>query len=124
MRSVRSPACAGPRERHEHARPWWARPPRETPASSSTPLVAPLCDASSSRRHLNVVSRLPSRDGDHMFLSDLSCRMSADSSTTVLSPLFFHQCEVVWISRAPSPALCTIGTEQVLAYSTISPSMM
>src|SRR5713101_935148 len=111
MRSVRSPACAGPRERHEHARPWWARPPRETPASSS-------------RRHLNVVSRLPSRDGDHMFLSDLSCRMSADSSTTVLSPLFFHQCEVVWISRATSPALCTIGTEQVLAYSTISPSMM
>src|SRR6266542_5245426 len=52
-----------------------------------------------------------------MFLSDLSCRMSAESRTTVLSPVFFHQCEVVWISRATSADLCTIGTAQVLAYS-------
>ena len=66
----------------------------------------------------------PRACGDHMFLSDLSCRMSAESSTTVLSPVFFHQCEVACVSRATSPALCTIGTEHVLAYSRISPSTM
>src|SRR6266699_463973 len=76
------------------------------------------------RRARRLTGEASHRDGDHMFLSDLSCRRSAESKTTVLSPLFFHQCEVVWISRATSPALCKIGTAHVLAYSTISPSMM
>jgi hypothetical protein len=49
---------------------------------------------------------------------------SAESSTTVLSPVFFHQCETSLVSATTSPALCTIGTAQLLAYSLISPSMM
>ncbi len=59
-----------------------------------------------------------------MFLSDLSCRTSAESSTTVSLPVFFHQWAVALVSRATSPALCTIGTAQLLAYSVISPLMM
>src|SRR6266545_5781043 len=40
---------------------------------------------------------------------------------TVSLPRFFHQCEVPDTSGLISPALCTIGSAQLLAYSTISP---
>ena len=41
------------------------------------------------------------------------------------TPLWFcHQCEVPFFSDATSPALCTIGTAQLLAYSTTSPLTM
>src|SRR6516225_7356973 len=40
---------------------------------------------------------------------------------TVSLPRFFHQCEVPKTSGRKSPALCTIGSMQLLAYSTISP---
>src|SRR5713101_4817452 len=40
---------------------------------------------------------------------------------TVSLPKFFHQCEVPNTSGLISPALCRIGSEQLLAYSTISP---
>ena len=49
-----------------------------------------------------------------------SLSRSAESSTTVLSPRFFHQCEMPLVSATTSPALCTIGTAQLLAYSSIS----
>ena len=57
----------------------------------------------------------------YMLLSILSCRMSAEISTAFSLPVFFHQCAVVCVSGATSPALCTIGTAQVLAYSVTSP---
>ena len=41
--------------------------------------------------------------------------------TTGVVPVFFHQCVVGCVSGVMSPALCTIGTAQVLAYSVISP---
>src|SRR5258707_6362997 len=40
---------------------------------------------------------------------------------TVSVPRFFHQCEVPNTSGLISPALCRIGSAQLLAYSTISP---
>src|SRR4249919_1671114 len=60
----------------------------------------------------------------HMFLSFGSFNRSAESSTTVLSPRFFHQCETSGVSATTSPALCTIGAAQFEAYSMISPSVM
>jgi hypothetical protein len=61
---------------------------------------------------------------DYMFLSLASFSRSAEMSTAVLSPRFFHQWETSGVSATTSPALCTMGAEQLLAYSTISPSMM
>jgi patatin-like phospholipase len=60
----------------------------------------------------------------HMLWSFLSFNRSAERSTTVLSPRFFHQWETSGVSATTSPALCTIGAAQLLAYSLISPSMM
>src|SRR5882762_398368 len=40
---------------------------------------------------------------------------------TVWVPRFFHQCEVPNTSGLISPALCKMGSAQLLAYSTISP---
>ena len=60
----------------------------------------------------------------YMLWSLGSFSRSAESSTTFLSPIFFHQCETSFVSATTSPALCTIGTAQLLAYSSISPSMM
>src|SRR6516165_3352213 len=60
----------------------------------------------------------------HMFLSFGSLSRSAESNTTVLLPVFFHQCETWLVSATTSPALCTIGTAQFDAYSLISPSMI
>src|SRR5260370_20790343 len=48
-------------------------------------------------------------------------KRSTEISTTGVPPLFCHQCDVPFFSGATSPALCTIGTAQLLAYSTISP---
>ena len=53
----------------------------------------------------------------HMLWSLVSFRRSAESSTTVLSPRFFHQCETSGVSATTSPALCTIGAAQFDAYS-------
>ena len=53
----------------------------------------------------------------YMLWSLGSCWMSNDSSTTGALPLFFHQCDVACVSRATSPALCRIGTAQLLAFS-------
>ena len=39
-------------------------------------------------------------------------------------PVFFHQCAVPKVSGATSPERCTIGTAQLLAYSTTSPETM
>src|SRR5882724_11100408 len=39
---------------------------------------------------------------------------------TVWVPRFFHQCEVPNTSGLISPALCKMGSAQLLAYSTIS----
>lgn len=64
------------------------------------------------------------RSVDHMLWSIWSWRMSAESRITICLPVFFHQCEVAAVSAVTSPALCTIGTEQLLAYSTTSPWMM
>src|SRR6516162_8590602 len=60
----------------------------------------------------------------HMLWSVLSCSTSPTNRMTVLLPRFCHQCEVPLVSGRISPALCTMGTEQLLAYSTISPSAM
>ena len=49
---------------------------------------------------------------------------STEISTAVALPVFFHQCDVPFFSGAMSPALCTIGTAQLLAYSTTSPDTM
>src|SRR4029453_2889580 len=65
-----------------------------------------------------------SRGESYIVWSFGSLIRSAESSTTVLSPVFFHQCETSLVSETTSPALCTIGTAQLLAYSLISPSMM
>src|SRR6266567_3053303 len=46
---------------------------------------------------------------------------STDIRTAGVLPVFCHQCDVPFFSGATSPALCTIGTAQLLAYSTISP---
>src|SRR5690349_14364518 len=54
--------------------------------------------------------------GPHILRSLGSCRMSNDSNMTGLPVVFFHQCAVPRVSRATSPALCTIGTEQLLLY--------
>ena len=48
----------------------------------------------------------------YMLWSFGSFSRSAESSTTVLSPRFFHQCETSGVSATTSPALCTIGTAQ------------
>ena len=53
----------------------------------------------------------------YMLWSLGSCRMSNDSSTTGVLPALFHQCDVACVSRATSPALCRIGTAQLLAFS-------
>src|SRR5262245_15664580 len=58
----------------------------------------------------------------HILWSFGSLRTSPTNNTTVLSPRFFHQCEVPCVSARISPALCTIGAAQLLAYSLISPS--
>ena len=42
---------------------------------------------------------------------------SAEISTTKPLPVFFHQCAVSCSSGVASPALWTMATEQVLAYS-------
>ena len=49
---------------------------------------------------------------------------STEISTAGVPPVFFHQCEVPFFSGATSPARCTIGTAQLLAYSTTSPETM
>ena len=56
--------------------------------------------------------------------SSLSWNRSADSSTTVSLPVFFHQWEVPFTSAVDLPARCTIGSAQVLRYSVILPLMM
>src|SRR5438046_9268997 len=56
----------------------------------------------------------------YMFWSIWSWRMSAESRITICFPVFFHQCDVAAVSRATSPVLCTMGTEQLLAYSVTS----
>ena len=61
-------------------------------------------------RHVAVLS-------DYMLWSLGSCRMSNDNSTTGVLPALFHQCDVACVSRATSPALCRIGTAQLLAFS-------
>ena len=58
----------------------------------------------------------------HVCVCRRSCSRSAESSTAVVLPVFFHQCEVPVPLGATSPALCTIGTAQLLAYSVTSPS--
>ena len=50
-----------------------------------------------------------------------SWNRSADSSTAGLLPVFFHQCCTPIFSTETSPILCSIGTEQLLAYSLIVP---
>jgi hypothetical protein len=67
---------------------------------------------------------LSANSGHHMSFSFGFFARSTESSTTVLSPVFFHQCETSLVSGITSPALCTIGTAQLLAYSSTSPSMM
>jgi hypothetical protein len=69
-------------------------------------------------RHFEAMGRL------HIVWSFGSLSRSAESNTTVLLPVFFHQCETSLVSATTSPALCTIGTAQFDAYSLISPSMM
>src|SRR6266481_2153840 len=59
-----------------------------------------------------------------MCSSLLSCRMSTEISTTDSVPLFSHQCDVPFFSGATSPALCTIGTAQLLEYSITVPLTM
>jgi len=61
---------------------------------------------------------------NHILWSLSSCCTSADKSITGEWLLFFHQCDMALVSRATSPALCTIGTAQLLAYSVIAPSTM
>src|SRR5262245_29040819 len=73
--------------------------------------------------HVGAVCRLGRRP-PHMCLSFLSRSRSADSRTTGVSPRFFHQCDTPLVSVVTSPGPCTIGTEQLLANSRISPSMM
>src|SRR4051812_23930950 len=46
---------------------------------------------------------------------------SADSSTTGLLLVFFHQCCTPTFSTETSPILCSIETEQLLVYSLIVP---
>ena len=43
-----------------------------------------------------------------------SWKTSEDRSLAVVSPVFCHQCETPLVSVEISPALCTIGTAQVL----------
>src|SRR5229473_3277816 len=50
-----------------------------------------------------------------------SLRTSPTYRMTVWLPKFFHQCEVPNTSGLISPALCKMGSAQLLAYSTISP---
>ena len=50
-----------------------------------------------------------------------SWKRSAESSTAALLQLFFHQCWTPSFSIETSPALCSIGTAQLLAYSWIWP---
>ena len=85
---------------------------------------------SSRRKRVDVTSfggrraSHPRGEGSYIVWSVGSFSRSAESSTTVLSPRFFHQCEMPLVSATTSPALCAIGTAQLLAYSLISPSMM
>src|SRR5438309_11718778 len=51
-------------------------------------------------------------------------KRSTEIRTAVALPVFCHQCDVPFFSDATSPALCMIGTAQLLAYSTISPETM
>src|SRR5207253_8479300 len=51
-------------------------------------------------------------------------KRSTEISTTGAFPVFCHQCDVPAFSDATSPALCTIGAAQLLAYSTTSPETM
>src|SRR5262249_38309449 len=60
----------------------------------------------------------------HILWSLLSWSTSPTNRTTVLLPGFCHQCAVPLVSGLMSPALCTIGSAQLLAYSMISPSAM
>ena len=73
-------------------------------------------------RRLSCGEIRPGRErGFHMLWSLASCSRSAERSTAVSLPVFFHQCAVTWVSRATSPLLWTIGTAQLLAYSVTSP---
>src|SRR5512134_100578 len=58
-----------------------------------------------------------------VFISSTGKR-SAEISTATVFPVFCHQCDVPRASEDASPALCTIGTAQVLAYSVTSPVTM
>jgi len=51
-------------------------------------------------------------------------RTSAEINTAGSFELFFHQCCKGPNSPVTSPALCSIGSEQVLRYSVIEPEMM
>lgn len=57
----------------------------------------------------------------YMFLSLGSLSRSDEVRMTTLSLSFFHQCETSLRSTVASPVLCTIGTEQLLACSTMVP---
>src|SRR5262245_23184209 len=59
-----------------------------------------------------------------MCASSLSWNRSAESSTTVFLPVFFHQCDVPLTSAVDSPVLWRIGDLQVLRYSVIVPLTM
>src|ERR1700752_3285869 len=87
----------------------------------SVPIVQCGC-GKRPRHHIGLQARNhePAESG-YMLLSALSCRISAEINTAFSLPVFFHQWAVVWVSGATSPALCTIGTAQVLAYSVTSP---
>jgi len=61
-----------------------------------------------------------------VYIMCLSClarssKMSTEISTTGSDVVFCHQCDVPLPSGETSPALCTIGTAQLLAYSMIEP---
>ena len=79
-----------------------------TPGQALSGVTGAGSDGGACRRHM-------------MCASSCLCRRSAESSTAVALPVFFHQCEVPLTSSATSPAWWTIGTAQLLAYSVTSP---
>ena len=60
--------------------------------------------------------------GAASLLTRILCKRETVDQATL--PLLRHQCDVALRSGVVSPALCSIGTAQVLAYSVMLPETM